>query len=111
MATEELHRNIVVVQHAIDRMRARRNGEVEDLTDKQIAGWIRREVREGIAQGRVGRHKPKVFRLYGLGKKGGLLDHEQDRCVWTKGFTLAWVVRRTAGADVVMTTLTRTRAK
>lgn len=97
---------IIVVYHAGERLLARQ--PANGLTRENVDAFIEKEVRNGIKGGRFLPHKPKVFRLYGDSK--GLLSHPDDHCVWTEDRSLAWIVRRTGGDEVVMTTLTRARA-
>lgn len=95
-------RKLVVVQHAVDRLRQR---NCDDRSDEELRDEIVREVRAAIGSSRIANHKIDGFLLYREKRKP--FQHDRDRFVWTEDSSVAWIVRRLDGADIVLTTLSR----
>lgn len=100
-------REIVVTRHAVATLQARRPLVYSELPLSRVSKVIRREVRMAIDAGRIDRHKPLGFGLYGE-KKARLPDHQ--RVVWSAGSEFAWIIARESAVDVVITTLVRASA-
>lgn len=95
-------REIVVTEHAlIQYQERRRDFRPYSVLEEEIVN----EVRAAFAEGRVRNHRPRYFMLYG--RRSNALPDGQ-RLAMNRDESMAWIVQRESGADVVMTTLTRT---
>jgi hypothetical protein len=98
------HREIIVTEHALIQYQERRR---DFRPYSVIEDEIRQEILAAFAAGRIRNHRPKTFMLYG--RSNNSLPPGQ-RLALNEDESLAWILKRESGVDIVATTLTRTIA-